>query len=334
MREMDTTELRRILLAFGVSPHRTRSLQGGYSSTNFLVETHTKAYVLKVIQSYSLASVQSQMRLVARLLDAGMRQIPVPVPCQGQGYVYSCSDCIACLFEYVDGTTAETLIGTDAKEAVAAGAGKALARLHVMRIDFSNLRHVEDGGACDLGLHLSGSMQDKIRGSTVAQHPYALFYIQHASSIVSRCCLDSLPRGALHGDPFLDNMVVDPDTLEVKALIDTEDMAIGPFLFDIACCLSDLCVTCDSFQMTRLDAFLQGYCSVRSLTALEKTLLVDCMHLALLCNCTWRFVHFNLDHPELQESRNAYVELYERLLFLMSDCAQHTLQQQLKQCIG
>ena len=35
--------------------------------------------------------------------------------------------------------------------------------------------------------------------------------------------------------------------------------------------------------------------------------------LTMLCNCAWRFKNFNIDHPEIQECRSAYLELQERI---------------------
>lgn len=40
------------------------------------------------------------------------------------------------------------------------------------------------------------------------------------------------------------------------------------------------------------------------------------MKLSMLCNATWRFKNFNIDHREIEECRNAHVELQERILTL------------------
>jgi len=46
--------------------------------------------------------------------------------------------------------------------------------------------------------------------------------------------------------------------------------------------------------------------------------MVEFMRLALLCNCTWRFVNFNIDNrsEDLIPQREAYVELQERIVQL------------------
>uniref|UniRef100_A0A7S2GZ39 Uncharacterized protein n=1 Tax=Octactis speculum TaxID=3111310 RepID=A0A7S2GZ39_9STRA len=55
---------------------------------------------------------------------------------------------------------------------------------------------------------------------------------------------------------------------------------------------------------------------MRRLTHLEATSLVDFMRLALLCNCTWRFVNFNIDHREHKSCQDAYKELQARIIIL------------------
>ena len=42
--------------------------------------------------------------------------------------------------------------------------------------------------------------------------------------------------------------------------------------------------------------YAQGYTSIRRLSDNERQQMVEFMRLALLCNCTWRFVNFNIDN--------------------------------------
>ena len=43
------------------------------------------------------------------------------------------------------------------------------------------------------------------------------------------------------------------------------------------------------------------------------------MKLTMLCNCSWRFKNFHIDHREIEECRDAYVELRERIEALEDD---------------
>ena len=43
------------------------------------------------------------------------------------------------------------------------------------------------------------------------------------------------------------------------------------------------------------------------------------MKLTMLCNCTWRFKNFNIDHRDLESCRDAHVELQQRIEALEDD---------------
>ena len=69
--------------------------------------------------------------------------------------------------------------------------------------------------------------------------------------------------------------------------------------------------------MDRLEALLTGYCSTsRTLTPTEVDYFLPFMRLALMCNATWRFVNFNIDHREIEDCRDTYLELRDRIVAL------------------
>ena len=49
-----------------------------------------------------------------------------------------------------------------------------------------------------------------------------------------------LAKGLLHGDPFLDNIVVDQRGV-VAGIVDWEDAAQGPLIMDLACAAIGCC---------------------------------------------------------------------------------------------
>ena len=114
-----------------------------------------------------------------------------------------------------------------------------------------------------------------------------------------------------------------------------EDFCIGPLIFDVACCASACCFRTDgALDIRRLRALLGGYAAVRPLTCIERASFLAFMRLTMfvcgtrsydapvclcvlvplacfaaaktqsfahrhrdcrLCNCTWRFINFNID---------------------------------------
>ena len=71
--------------------------------------------------------------------------------------------------------------------------------------------------------------------------------------------------------------------------------------------------------MRRLRALLTGYAAVRPLLPVEKKHFLAFMRLTMLCNCTWRFVNFNVENRQIESCLNAHVELQERIVALYDD---------------
>jgi homoserine kinase type II len=78
---------------------------------------------------------------------------------------------------------------------------------------------------------------------------------------------DNLPRGAIHGDIFLDNLLVDEHG-KISGILDFNYACTDSWLYDLAmtingCCWDD---TAEAFSPTLTQALLAGYESVRPLT--------------------------------------------------------------------
>ena len=72
-------------------------------------------------------------------------------------------------------------------------------------------------------------------------------------------------------------------------------------------------------DIRRLRALLTGYASVRPLTEVERKYFLPFMRLTMLCNCTWRFINFNIDNRQIESCRDAHVELQDRIVALHED---------------
>jgi len=223
----------------------------------------------------------------------------------------------ACLLTWVEGVAADKVVsneGGPGAVTVLRGLGEGMARLHSVPVPTdSTLRTISDGGGCDVRMHVNNEIFPVLQSSPhTRDHEFVPFYERQLVTLKEGMALE-LPSGVLHGDPFLDSVLVDPAGGSFSGFVDLEDVAVGPLLFDFACCASACCFRSDNTLDTcRLKSLIEGYTSVRRLTTLEETSLVDFMRLTMLCNCTWRFKHFNIDHREAEECRNAYVELQRR----------------------
>lgn len=283
--------------------------------------------VLKVCNSYTVDDVEAQARVSAHVREHGFKQACAPqrrrgVEPSGAQFTTTAADGTpCCLLSWVEGVAADKVVaaGTVAPEAVLRAIGQGLAELHRVPVDAAAaLRTIETGGGCDVRLHLSGELLALFRSNEHASgHDFLPFYERQLECLQKAMGAD-LPRGVLHGDPFLDNVLVDGASGALCGFVDLEDVTVGPCLFDAACCACACCfdASTNTLDIGRLRALLGGYNGQRPLAAAERSRFVDFMKLTMLCNCTWRFKNFNIDHRELEECRDAHRELQQRILEL------------------
>ena len=166
----------------------------------------------------------------------------------------------------------------------------------------------------------------------VLDHPFLNFYIDRLEKNLKpeiEFSKKNLAFGVLHGDPFFDNIFVDEASGDFSGFVDMEDCCYGPLLFDLACCVIGSSYEKDKegrnngvdvLNFDFLTALLRGYCSERKLSGDEMSHFINFMKLTLLCNCSWRFVNFWVDHRDAG-CREAFTELRDRIQQLDEDGA-------------
>ena len=92
----------------------------------------------------------------------------------------------------------------------------------------------------------------------------------------------ALPRGAIHGDLFRDNVMFEGEVL--SGLFDFYFAGVDTLLFDIAVCLNDWCIDLDTGRLVeeRATAFVAAYDRVRRLESTELRLMPALMRAAAL----------------------------------------------------
>jgi len=324
-----------------------RKMNGGYSGTNYEIvcvaaagaSSTTTKYALKICNGYATADIEAQAQCTAFLANNGFADrccysLPTAATATAAGgrqYTALTADGVpATLLNFVEGRAADYVIesrpASVAVGTVLRACGAQLAALHsVAGPGMATLRTYEDGGACLVGQHLRGhflALFDATDDPHVAAHPYVAFYRTAAPGLVAdMAAAAAMPQGVLHGDAFLDNVLVDEVSGEFRSFVDFEDVARGPCLFDLAVCAVGNCFdAANALSMDALEALLAGYQAARRLAPLEVDLFVPFLQHALLCNATWRFVNFNITHPHLRaEFGDKYKELYDRWLHLDRD---------------
>eukprot|EP00854_Cymbomonas_tetramitiformis_P010815 gene10815-12797_t len=296
-----------------------------FGGSNFKVMDRSQfTAVLKVCHSYTKAEVEGQARMQGYLGQAGFKQACAALPLRSSPEIDRSPELTA---EFVTtskaGDPAMMLTFCDGKAADAvieggADAGHVLEGIEYFQVPLAEgLRRYEDGACCDLGKHVSGEFLPLLRGNKYTKdHPYTKFYEEQRDALELAVKAQGLPLGILHGDPFLDNILVDPNSGDFKAFVDFEDACVGPLLFDVACCAAANCYrqSDNTLNVGLLRRFLRGYTRRRSFHQTEIDNFIPFMKVALLCNCSWRFMNFNIHHREIENCRNAHVELQNRII--------------------
>jgi len=367
-----TDELSSILAEYTPAPLiAQKQLFGGYSGSSYLVhlqDDSKSTFVLKVSNGYTPEGTEFMCRTAHHLGVLGYKDCCLPIPkrtefCKDSGSSNNSDDegdrdqykfvslkeqngVPAFLLSHVEGNQADSVIRDNPllATAVMRGIGGGLGRMHAASAGIGKtealrlgLRWYEkDGGCCDVEDQFLGKISTKIMQSSARRHDFVPFYVKELKALRTEMQLvkdGTLAVGITHGDPFADNVLVNPDTGELSSFIDIEDICCGPLLFDLACCAIGCCFKVSStgdedekdsrypqvLDMSLLAALIDGYWADRRLPEVEKQHFVAFMRLTLLCNCCWRFVKFNVDSaidnvPE--EAKNSYLELKRRIDYL------------------
>lgn len=214
-----------------------KRLFGGYSGSNYRVEAADGSVaVLKICHGYDRAEVEAQARIMAHLRAGGFDGACLALPLShglisklatalglggGERFVALARDgSPACLLTFVEGVAADKVIRTKHVpcEKVLWAVGEGLGRMHsVLCPPGAGLRSILDGGGCDLRKHVSDVYGDSVSScAAIAGHDFLPFYWAQREKLRADLAADGLPQGPLHGDPFLDNVLVDASTGELR----------------------------------------------------------------------------------------------------------------------
>jgi len=324
-----------MLRRFGFELSRCERLHSGYSGENYKVVgkdgTHA---VLKLKPNVSEDNLKGEIRILEYLRKRNFAGACTAIPMDGEDkgsskgneYVTSFKGIPYCVLRYIEGVPAIDLmeIALSLNEnTVLRNIGKELAALHSVAVTpDAKLRDLSTGGVATAREHLDGIYLEKFdEGSALGEHTFFKFYQEELVNLIDCLNNDKLPRGIIHGDPFLDNILLDEKSGNFVAFIDWEDTTVGPYLFDLACAIIGTCYSANKIRVDqeRFKALISGYMQRRCLTKEEKAHLPRFMQMILLMNCTWRFKHAYIDHPDKKEDRNSHVELQEKILYLKEE---------------
>ena len=225
---------------------------GGFSGSNYACTlADGRRVLLKCTNDQPSADVEAQVAALLFLKQAASAPptcYPWALAAAGAGHVSMSTGSPSIVLDFLEGAPADKVLqagGAAITELLFGGAGSALAKLHSVPLPSAEAlasTGIRDAGgpgrypgadpaaACFVGMQ-EQLVEEFAASETLAGHPFLPLHAAQVPALAKTMAAD-VPRGLLHGDPFLDNLLA-KESGEVVGWVDWEDVAIGPLMFDV-----------------------------------------------------------------------------------------------------
>jgi len=269
--ELSHTDISTILADYTLGSLRSfEGIAAGIENSNFFIDTsHEKRYVLTVFERLAHDELPYFMFLMKHLA-ANELACPDVMIRNDDSLLFEIQGKQGCIVSCLSGRTLDELNIAQLKSS-----GQAMAQLHLAGADFK--QHRENPTGSDWLVQQIDAVLEKTRqhyGSEAAE------LLSNELAFQSSCAWDSLPAGLIHGDLFVDNILFEAD--QVSGIIDFYYAHHAAFAMDIAISLNAQAVLLGDSDEIRINAFLDGYQSIRPLQADEHEALPLLLRLAAL----------------------------------------------------
>lgn len=229
-------------------------IAAGIENTNYFVSTDQADFVLTVFEKLPIAEIPFFLELKAFLAARGLA-CAEPILRRDGSLLGEIQGKPAALVRRLYGAS---VVAPDARHCLAAGEG--LARLHQIGLHFPRQR------PNDRGPHWWRETAKTLFGLLAAEDEAVL---REELTFQALYRFADLPRGLIHADLFRDNALFEGDRL--TGIIDFYYACTDSLLFDVAVTVNDWCSdSTGALVKERAQALLDGYQSMRMLTAIER----------------------------------------------------------------
>ena len=274
-------------------------IAAGIENTNYFVTTERGHFVLTLYERLPADELPFYLNLMAHLARAGV-EVPAPAP-----------DRTGALFSHLNGRPAGLVMRIDGKAidaptpAACAAVGDALARLHIASQHYRARLTNRRGPAW--WRQAARAVRPYI---TAEQDALLTDEVRYQTGFGK----GKLPKGAIHGDLFCDNVLFDGE--RVAGIIDFGFAATDFFAYDLAIAVNDWCVdpaADGALDESRMRAMVGAYDAARPLTPDERTQWTALLRAAALR--FWLSRLYDLYLPRPGELTHAHDPLpFERIL--------------------
>ncbi len=255
-------------------------MHGGSDNTNYLIKTNSGKYVLTLCEQKSLERTIDLVNLLVHLANHGIRTSRVVVPLE-ESVVILHDQRPVMLKHHIDGDTTGDLSGIALFQL-----GEEMARLHAVPVP----SYVPDS------FPYGRSYFHEVIDSNL-DHAF-VGWLAEKNSYLQKQIPQTLPKALIHGDIFVDNLVVQGNQL--VAIIDFEDACHYYRCFDLGMTIVGTCRDHQGICFEKAKRFIHGYQNQASLQPDEREALKIYVAYAAIITSFWRFRHYHLRKPERQ----------------------------------
>ena len=234
-------------------------IKSGVSNSNYLLETEQGRSILTL---YEARTKEEDLPFFLALMeDLAKKGIPCPLPIRGRDgqAMRRLANRPAVVISFLKGKSLPRVDPENCAEL-----GRALAAMHNAVADFPMRREnaLSLAGWQEL-FDAAGNDADKV------QPGFAVF-LRDEMEFLKTHWPKNLPQGVIHADLFPDNVFFDGDKL--CGLIDFYFACNDMLAYDLAICVNAWCFESNnmSFNITKVQAMMEGYQSIRPLSKAEK----------------------------------------------------------------
>ncbi len=281
--------------------HAFEPISAGIENTNYFLTADKGRYVLTLYERLPAEELPFYLNLMAHLANAGV-QAPAPEP-----------DRSGALWSILNGKPAglvarlEGAAVTRPEVAHCAAAGAVLAQMHLAAGSYRSRLSNRRG---------PGWWRQAARAVRPFLSPEQSALIASELKFQAGLAKVGLPRGAIHGDLFCDNVLF--EGTRVSGVIDFGFAATDVFIYDLAIAVNDWCVFVDAgregaLDDERVEAMVDAYTALRPVTAEERAMWAPLLRAGALR--FWLSRLYDLYRPRPGEITSAHdPAVFERIL--------------------
>jgi len=228
-------------------------IDGGHENTSYYVETSSDRYVLTICDQQSLKEVTNLAKLLVYLTDHGIRTSRVVVPPK-EPIVILHNEKPVILKHYIDGDIAADFTGN---------------LLVQLAEEMTRLHKISAPSYLPESFSYGRSYFSEVINSNL-DHAF-VDWLSEKNNYLQQRLPQHLPMALIHGDVFLDNMIVQGDQL--TAIIDFEQACRYYRGFDLGMVIVGVCRDRKGISFEKAGQFIRGYQKEITLQSIERETL-------------------------------------------------------------